>query len=526
MAKRTTTIDDPDLIELLEGIHSGIVALPNFQRDFDWSDGDIRKLLATVLNGWPMGSLLLIEGDAETRDFYDPRAFEFAPEIVDTPETIVLDGQQRLTSLYSALYDRSDSVHAVQFSPDLDWDDIDAVDDALRTYKRHAWDAHFPDPASQVGARLLPVSALRSTSTFFAWRDKAVAPSSPDYEELTTIYRERLAGLYRYRMPALRITRQTHPAAVARIFERVNKTGQQLGAFDLMVAKSFTPTFNLRVKWDLARRRFPELNKFYGDDGLAPLQVIALRALDDVRASAVLDLTPSSIHDYWEDAAKSLAAAVRFAREQLGVLSQEWLPYKSLAIVIAAHTWNDHVPTDDFLPLKRWFWQACLTSRYAVGSNTVAVADFKNLNSGRYRDATPFSVDWGILQESTKQSAGALHRAWLCALGASTNAGSDLDIADPNPRSLIARDVREGGEISPHLLTLGFALVGEDGERLPGQFLPADFSEDDVDLTDEARRPVFLKRRLQAAIDFVAVECLQDVALQEFSERDYEGHGD
>src|SRR5687768_2418808 len=113
MTQRTTTIDDPDLVELLDGIDAGQVALPNFQRDFDWTDSDVRALLATVLNGWPMGSLLLIEGNAATRDFYDPRAFEYAPPLAKTPETIVLDGQQRLTSLYTALYDKSESVHAV-----------------------------------------------------------------------------------------------------------------------------------------------------------------------------------------------------------------------------------------------------------------------------------------------------------------------------------------------------------------------------------------------------------------------------
>lgn len=246
MATRTTSIDDPDLLEILDGISSGRVALPNFQRDFDWSDSDIRALVATVLNGWPMGSLLLIEGNSETQDFYSPRRFEFAPDLVGVPELIVLDGQQRLTSLYAALYDQSDSVHAVRLDENLEWGNIDSVDSALRTLKRSVWDRHFPTPRDQLEGGYLPVSALRSSTRFFDWRDTAAKDESTK-RRLTETYREHLAGLYRYRMPALHIARSTHPAAVARIFERVNKTGQQLGAFDLMVAKSFTPNFNLRV---------------------------------------------------------------------------------------------------------------------------------------------------------------------------------------------------------------------------------------------------------------------------------------
>lgn len=527
MIQRTTTIEDPDLVDLLDGIHAGEVALPNFQRDFDWTDSDVRALLATVLNGWPMGSLLLIEGNADTKDFYDPRAFEYAPPLTGIPETIVLDGQQRLTSLYTALYNKSESVYAVTLGDGLAWNDIDSLDSSLRTFKRSAWENHYASPQAQISARLMPVSALRSSSRFFDWRDSAADGDLDVLEELTGLYRRHLSGLYRYRMPALRITRDTHPAAVARIFERVNKTGQQLGAFDLMVAKSFTPEFNLRVKWEQAHKRFPELSKFYGDDGLAPLQVIALRVLDDVRASSVLKLTPVSIHDYWERAAESLAGAVRFAMQHLGVLTRDWLPYNSLMVVLAAHLWTEAISEQEALTIKRWFWRSSLTARYAVGSNTVAVSDFKRLQAGTFEASDPINLDWAIFRDATKQSAGALHRAWLCALAASSGErGEDLEASLPIPRSLVPREVREGDHVSPHLLTLGFALVSDDQVLLANQFLSPEFTVDAEVLFDERHRGAFTRDRLVRAAQFIAGECHQRVEVVDNSEEELIGRGD
>lgn len=527
MTQRTTTIDDPDLIDLLEGIGAGQVALPNFQRDFDWTDSDVRALLATVLNGWPMGSLLLIEGNADTKDFYDPRPFEYAPPLAGVPETIVLDGQQRLTSLYTALFDKSDSVHAVAIEPGLAWNDIDSLDSSLRTFKRSVWEEHYASPSAQMTARLMPVSALRSSSQFFDWRDSASSGDPAVLEELTSLYRHNLSGLYRYRMPALHITRETHPAAVARIFERVNKTGQQLGAFDLMVAKSFTPNFNLRVKWEQALQRFPELSKFYGGDGLAPLQVIALRVLDDVRASSVLNLTPASIHDYWDRAAESLAGAVRFAMQHLGVLTRDWLPYNSLMVVLGAHLWSETISDEKALTIKRWFWRSSLTARYAVGSNTVAVSDFKRLEAGTFESSDPILLDWAIFRDATKQSAGAIHRAWLCALAASSGRlGDDFEESLPISRSLIPRDVREGTEVSPHLLTLGFSLLSEDQTLLPNQFLSSNLGIDENALIDDAYRAAFNRDRLSQAARFIAQECNQRVEIVDDSEQELMGRGD
>lgn len=511
MANPRTKIDDPDLADLLQGIADGRVALPNFQRDFDWSDSDVRSLLATVLNGWPMGSLLLIDGDEKTEDFYKPRAFEFAPSLRGVPETIVLDGQQRLTSLYSALYQRSDLVYAVKFGGDLDWGQIDTVDAAMRTFKRRQWERDYPTPADQWAHGLLPISALRSAADFYAWRDSANL-GEQDLLEVTNLYRDELSGLHRYRVPALRIDGRMPPAAVARIFERVNKTGVRLGVFDLMVAKSFTLDFNLKTRWDLAKEQYPRLGVFYGDNGTAPLQVMSLRTLEDVRSSAVLKLTAATIHDNWEKSVRALDAALALAESRLGVVRADWVPYASLVVVLAALDWDE--PIDERASaLEAWFWRSALSGRYAAGSNTIAVSDFRRLREDVEVGRQPFAIDSPSLLESTKKSSGALHRAWLCALAAAyRQCCADYEDVELGARSVLPRGGRAFDE-EQHLLSVGFALtVG--GETLPsGPFLvPPEVPTGQVVQSDVEE---FLRLRAEHLVSFLTVVCGVKVQLAE-----------
>ncbi|MDQ0261032.1 hypothetical protein J2W20_002946 [Sinomonas atrocyanea] len=522
MANKRTTIDDPDLIELLDGIDQGLIGLPNFQRDFDWSDSDIRALLATVLNGWPMGSLLLIDGDSQSRDFYDPRHFEFAPKLRGTPEMIVLDGQQRLTSLYSALYGRSESVHAVRCRPGMQWGDIDSLDSAITTFKRTIWEEKYPSPREQWRSRLIPATALRSAIDFYAWRDLAV-DDERERDEITEIYRSHLSGLYRYRIPALVVSKGTLPAAVARIFERVNKTGQQLGTFDLMVAKSFTSNFNLRVKWDQAKELYPAVGAFYGENGLAPLQVISMRYQEDIRASRVLGLSAVTIHDHWDSAVAALDSAIRFSMDHLGIRTGSWLPYPNMMIVLAAYAWSGE-SFRHALILKNWFWASSFTGRYAVGSNTVAESDYKKLSAGTWL-ADGIRIDWPTLRDSTKQASGAIHRAWLCAVaaGAGRQLGQTLEV--PIPRSVLPRNAWAPDGPAPHLLTLGFVLETETRELLSSRMQPQE-AVAATGINNSVSLLRFLRDRAEQLVSFLKEECRIPVTLIDSELYEIEGHTD
>lgn len=91
-----------ELKQLLEQIQNGDAVLPEFQRDFVWDPNATQDLIVSIAMNYPAGSLLRIRN---TQNLFANREFQGAPKIAGhRPTFLVLDGQQRMTSLYQAFY--------------------------------------------------------------------------------------------------------------------------------------------------------------------------------------------------------------------------------------------------------------------------------------------------------------------------------------------------------------------------------------------------------------------------------------
>lgn len=100
----TTTFDSTkeSLKKLLEKVHDGSIQLPEFQREWVWEDERIKSLLASVSLSYPIGTLMLLQtGNPDVR--FKARPIQGAPSSQIDPERMLLDGQQRMTSLYQVL---------------------------------------------------------------------------------------------------------------------------------------------------------------------------------------------------------------------------------------------------------------------------------------------------------------------------------------------------------------------------------------------------------------------------------------
>ncbi|MBR3051295.1 MAG: DUF262 domain-containing protein, partial [Selenomonadaceae bacterium] len=84
-------------------IKRGEIQLPDFQRSWVWSDKQIKSLLESVIRGFPINSIMLLECDADSVKF-SFRKIELLESVESKPHHLILDGQQRLTSLFGALY--------------------------------------------------------------------------------------------------------------------------------------------------------------------------------------------------------------------------------------------------------------------------------------------------------------------------------------------------------------------------------------------------------------------------------------
>src|SRR5438046_15410 len=90
-----------NLKTVLEHAQAGRSQLPDFQRGWVWDDDHIRDLLASISRSFPIGAVMLLESGGDVR--FKTRLIEGAEATATQPENLILDGQQRLTSLFQSL---------------------------------------------------------------------------------------------------------------------------------------------------------------------------------------------------------------------------------------------------------------------------------------------------------------------------------------------------------------------------------------------------------------------------------------
>lgn len=503
-----------DLARLLRAMDNGLIVLPEFQRDFLWDTTAVKQLLATCLNGWPIGSLLLLPGRSHL--FFKTRGFESAGPPATPPELVVLDGQQRLTSLYQALRGTGDIIYGIKYKMLESEQTIEQLEDAIFSLSRPRWYKKYPSPADEYRDEVIPVRALADASSFYSWRDEAVeAENAHARTDIANLYVMLLSGLDRYEVPAVVIDDDVHPEAVARIFERVNRLGQPLSTFDLVVAKSFAEGFNLREKWDAAQTQFPRLARFLNGDGLPILSVIALHVRESVRQNDILALSGGAVRDYWEKAVAAVDDAISFLEVETYVWTADWLPYRVYLPILGALSLNNALRPNTEL-IGAWFWETVTSGRFDVASNTKAKEDFLKLLDGSLQLPESIGIDADTFAVANRRQYGALHRGILCLMASA----DPLDLVQANAP---IRNILKSGDESPStisllpedeefrgiradLLTLGSALTTSSVARIQPHFDFKQLSEAqrDSQLLPYPIEPLDINQFMNARIELLA----------------------
>ncbi|MGB4450736.1 MAG: DUF262 domain-containing protein, partial [Tepidanaerobacteraceae bacterium] len=91
------------LLDILEEVHCGKIQLPDFQRGWIWDDDRIKGIIASVAKSFPIGAIMLLEtGNENVRFKTKPiEGVKLNDEV--KPDLLILDGQQRITSLYQTI---------------------------------------------------------------------------------------------------------------------------------------------------------------------------------------------------------------------------------------------------------------------------------------------------------------------------------------------------------------------------------------------------------------------------------------
>ncbi len=253
------------LPEILADIVKGKIQLPDFQRGWVWDDDHIRSLLVSVARSFPVGAVMLLETGGEARFQLRPVEGITLPANAAGAELLILDGQQRLTTLTQVLALKT----AVQTRTDKG-----------KAIERHYY-WHIPtalEGGEKLDEAILAVEPDRIQRSNFG-RDVVLDLSSP-FKECTQLYfpcdqilnsdaweealqehapehfpqymkfRKEVLGAFRnYQLPVIQLHKSTTKEAVCLVFEKVNTGGVPLNVFELMTATYAADNYNLRDDW-------------------------------------------------------------------------------------------------------------------------------------------------------------------------------------------------------------------------------------------------------------------------------------
>ena len=245
---------------LLQMIHNREMALPDFQRDFVWDPYATDELIESIISNFPAGSLLRIKNGFQL--LFKPREIEGAPSLGEgaKPSYLILDGQQRLTSLYQAFYGVGEHVYYVDLSGLENSRDLE---DCAFYLRKAEGDLKYGSITQQAATLVFPLGKVFGAGGFSGWMSQVLKERCKDMTEmldlqgrLTRLYEEWIRPIEEYEFPMVTLTEETSAPAVCTIFETLNRTGIKLSVFELLTARFWAKDLNLRNLWDEAKAEF------------------------------------------------------------------------------------------------------------------------------------------------------------------------------------------------------------------------------------------------------------------------------
>ena len=411
------------LKSLLEDAGSGKIQLPDFQRGWVWDDDRIRGLLASISRGFPVGAIMTLEAGGEIR--LKSRMIEGAEEnSANRAEAFLLDGQQRLTSLYqSLLHEGAVDTHDNRgrrikrryyvnmldaLDPTIDREDaiISIPEDRIET--RNFGREIVRDLSSrekEFQQHMMPTEELLGDQEWLwdyvdYWEGNNDEHPTRDIRGFRRGFRQLVLNAFtEYDLPVISLDKETPKEAVCTVFEKVNTGGVTLSMFELVTA-SFAAQdddFSLRDDWAARRERMLRASDVLkGVGGNQLLQAIALLSTQEHRREAIAagpaqnripaincrknDILGLDVSDYhrWADRVEDgFINAAKFLLSQF-IFTGYNVPYPTQLVPLAAlfvELGRDLEPANAREKMERWFWSGIFGEAYGGAVETQYALD-------------------------------------------------------------------------------------------------------------------------------------------------------
>ena len=380
--------------------------LPDFQRDWIWNDDQIKSLLESVVRDFPINSILLLACDADDTKFAF-RPIQGVENVEAKPQSLILDGQQRLTSLFGALFSDKpveiskgkkfyyyvDMIKAVEVNKTSvsDEDLIISVPEKSKRLKAKGKNWDLSTPEKEFAANMFPLNKIFDT-TMVNWILKYTSYYENDNDKkdfATGEFSNLLFKIKGYEIATIELEKNIPLGAVCKIFEKVNIGIAKLDVFDLLTA-IFAAHVDENGEPIKLRQDWENVREFFADSGLEILTEIdcsdfitALTLLVtyekfcmdkktsvNCKGEDVLKLSYSDYIQYKADITEGFIDAAKFLDEE-GISTAKYLPYKTQLIPMAAIFSELKLANKDNVAsrnkIRKWYWCCVFSESYKDG---------------------------------------------------------------------------------------------------------------------------------------------------------------
>lgn len=394
--------NDRRLTDLMKEVDSGLAQLPDFQRGWVWDDGRIRALILSVIRNFPVGAAMFLEYGNESVHFKH-KPIEGSPADPDIePDELILDGQQRLTSLYNALYSKNPVHTKTEKGKNIDRYYYLSIENALNLtadddkivvsvpanklitsdFGRNV-EKDLTTREQEFKLKMFPLNIILDSAAVLDWQNQYYSYMNYDHEiiqQFIELFSKVINPTQQYQMPVILLEKTTPKEAVCQVFENVNTGGVSLTVFELVTAVFAMDDFQLRKDWENKRETY-----FSGDilsivtatDFLTALTLLSSYMEGDTvscKKKDVLSLTLDIYKKYSEDLCKGFSIAENLLREER-IFSSNDLPYSTQLIPLSAictvlMKHNRIRTTSVKNKVKQWYWCGVFGELYGSANET------------------------------------------------------------------------------------------------------------------------------------------------------------
>lgn len=404
--------DSKKYIDLISEIEKGQIKIPKFQRNFVWSIEKTAKLLDSILKGYPIGTFILWETRERLNDIKEIGQLALKPAPDGDKIQYVLDGQQRITSLYAAYLGaeiqkegEKKKTYYTDIYVDLELDIDD--DNQIVTHEK-------PE-----GLHL----SLNKVLNHLEYDDEIEDTFERDVRKKIRSYAQTFTT---YDFSTIVLRKEDIESAIE-VFTRINTGGQTLTLFEIMSAKTYDEGQNFDMA-DKFQKLLKELRgckyETISSSVILSLLALVLSKNKECKRKVILQLDKQRIIDAWDDVISALKESIDYFRSVYRIPVSAILPYDSLLIPFGYFFYmNKEKPKGNQVKfLEEFFWRISLSYRYSSATESKLAQDIKRIDTiidnerPNYEDIKVYLTSPNDLIETNFSAGSSFCKAVLCLL--------------------------------------------------------------------------------------------------------------